>query len=113
MPEQWQIVFFRRHRDDDPDERRPGREFLGGCPKKVAAKLIAIIDAVVAAPPPQFSGGGMWEAMHGEMAGVEPDLDHYPWRVIEASRYSVQCCGLPEYPSLGDQYRQRVPRSVG
>ncbi len=51
MPESWQIVFFKRHRDDDPTERRPGAVFLSGCPKNVAAKLIAIIDAVVAALP--------------------------------------------------------------
>jgi hypothetical protein len=28
-----------------------------------------VLDAVAAAPPPAFSGGGKWEAMHGEMGG--------------------------------------------
>ncbi len=28
-----------------------------------------MLDAVAAAPPPQFSGGGKWEAMHGDMTG--------------------------------------------
>lgn len=70
MPvEPWQIVFFKRHPDDDPGESRPGKVFLAACPKKVAQKLGTILRAVAAAPPPQFSGGGMWEAMHGEMVG--------------------------------------------
>ena len=32
-------------------------------------RLMAILDAVAEAPPPQFSGGGQWEAMHGDMGG--------------------------------------------
>ncbi len=30
---------------------------------------MATLDAVAEAPPPRFSGGGQWEAMHGEMGG--------------------------------------------
>lgn len=139
MPETWQIVFFKRHRDDDPGESRPGRRFLESCPGKVAAKLVAIIDAVVAAPPPQFSGGGMWEAMHGDMAGYYEARTRGPDKRL----YRLFCLlerevpGL-EHPSivvigglakpvgtkfsdtdyaavrrLGDEYRQRSPRSVG
>ena len=39
--------------------------------------------AVAAAPPPAFSGGGKWEAMHGEMSGFfevrvdGPQRHHY------------------------------------
>ena len=33
------------------------------------AELLAVLDAVAEAPPPAFSGGGKWEAMHGEMSG--------------------------------------------
>lgn len=29
----------------------------------------AVLVAVAAAPPKRFSGGGYWEAMHGNMAG--------------------------------------------
>lgn len=65
----WSIRFFRRHKEDDPDELCPGEAFLDACPKKVARTLIAILQGVAAAPPPSFSGGGMWEAMRGEMAG--------------------------------------------
>lgn len=32
--------------------------------------MIAVLHAVRDAPPPAFSGGGKWEAMHGEMSGV-------------------------------------------
>jgi hypothetical protein len=28
------------------------------------------LEAVAAAPPPAFSGGGKWEAMHEDMAGL-------------------------------------------
>lgn len=38
-------------------------------PTGVAAEIHAVLDAVASAPPPSFSGGGKWEAMHGEMAG--------------------------------------------
>jgi Txe/YoeB family toxin of Txe-Axe toxin-antitoxin module len=31
--------------------------------------MLAVVNAVAEAPPPQFSGGGKWEAMHGDMAG--------------------------------------------
>lgn len=42
---------------------------LDDCPTGVEAKLQAVLSAVAEAPPPSFSGGGMWEAMHGEMGG--------------------------------------------
>lgn len=32
--------------------------------------MLAVLDDVAEAPPPQFSGGGYWEAMHGEMTGI-------------------------------------------
>jgi hypothetical protein len=35
----------------------------------MAAEIHAVLDAVAAAPPPSFSGGGKWEAVHGDMAG--------------------------------------------
>lgn len=65
----WLIHFFKRHKDDDPAEAVPGRDFLDGCPTSVRAKLLAIVTAVAEAPPPMFSGGGKWEAMHGDMSG--------------------------------------------
>jgi hypothetical protein len=67
--EPWEVKVFQRHRDDDDAESCPAEEFLDSCPDAVAADLIAIVDAVAAAPPPQFTGGGMWEAMHGAMRG--------------------------------------------
>lgn len=39
-------------------------------PTKVLAEMVAVLDAVAEAPPPAFSGGGKWEAMHGEMSGL-------------------------------------------
>lgn len=60
----WDVVYYRR-----PDGRVPVDEFLDGCPVKVRARLLAVLDDVAEAPPPQFSGGGRWEAMHGSMRG--------------------------------------------
>ncbi len=77
----WLIHFFQRHRVDDAARTVPARDFLDTCP--VAAKIVAVLDAVAAAPPPSFSGGGLWEAMHGEMKGFfevridGPNRHHY------------------------------------
>lgn len=47
----------------------PAEEFLDRCPPNVDARFAAVLEAVRKAPPPRFSGGGYWEAMHGEMGG--------------------------------------------
>jgi hypothetical protein len=65
----WRIHFFQRHVADDQARHVPAMDFLDGLPVKVAAEIHAVLDAVAAAPPPSFSGGGKWEAMHGDMAG--------------------------------------------
>jgi hypothetical protein len=70
VPEPWLIHFFRRHADDDQDRSVPTIEFLDGLPDKIAAEIQAVLEAVAAAPPPSFSGGGKWEAMHDDMAGI-------------------------------------------
>lgn len=63
------VVYFRRHVNDDPQQSIPGREFIASCPPAVRAKFRAVLVAVATAPPHRFSGGGYWEAMHGDMAG--------------------------------------------
>lgn len=68
-PSPWRIHFFQRHRDDDAGVAVPALDFLDGVTSKVAAEIHAVLDAVATAPPPSFSGGGKWEAMHGDMAG--------------------------------------------
>lgn len=69
-PEPWLIHFFQRHSDDDATERTPTVEYLDSVPVAVSAEFDAILSAVAAAPPPSFSGGGKWEAMHGDMTGI-------------------------------------------
>ncbi len=61
---QWGIAYYQA-----PDASVPAGDFLVSCPNKVAANILAVLEAVRAAPPPAFSGGGKWEAMHGMMAG--------------------------------------------
>ena len=137
-PAAWDVVVFQRHPDDDPSEACPAEEFLLGCPDSVAHDLFAIVDAVAAAPPPQFTGGGMWEAMHGDMAGFYEARTRGPNRRL----YRLFCildrdvpgltgpsivvvCGLSKpvgsaftpidyafVRRLGDEYRRRIPRSV-
>ena len=60
----WDVVYYRAR-----DESVPAIDFLAGCPTKVTANLLAVLDSVADAPPPQYSGGGKWEAMHGAMGG--------------------------------------------
>ncbi len=60
----WNIGWYQT-----PNGEIPGIAFLDNCPGKIDAEFISVLDAVAQAPPPQFSGGGKWEAMHGEMTG--------------------------------------------
>ncbi len=60
----WDVVYYRAS-----EGNVPAIDFLDVCPVKVAANLLAVLDAVAEAPPPQYSGGGKWEAMHGSMGG--------------------------------------------
>ena len=112
--------------------------FLDQCPDAVAIDLIAIIDAVAAAPPPQFSGGGMWEAMHGTMHGYYEARTRGPDRrlyrlfclleqgvagldgptivlVTGLSKPHGSAFSVADYARvrrLGEEYRRRVPRQV-
>jgi hypothetical protein len=102
--------------------------------------MVAVLKAVADAPPPAFSGGGKWEAMHGEMSGFYevrvdgPKRHHYrlfclleqdngalglggpsivlitgkdkPFRTVLSPR------DYDDVRRLGQEYRQRKPRSV-
>ena len=140
-PKPWRIHFFQRHARDDVDETNPGRDFLEMCPTKVRQMMLAVLTAVAEAPPPMFSGGGKWEAMHGEMKGYYeirvdgPKRHHYrlfcvlehdeggklglggPSVVIvagkdKAFRTVLSAKDYAEVRALGDQYKSRAPRSV-
>jgi hypothetical protein len=132
------IVYFRRHRDDDPAETTPGRTFLRSCPPAVRAKFNAVLVAVATAPPKRFAGGGYWEAMHGDMTGwfevrVDgPRRHHYrlyclldydavgrrkPMLVVVAGldkpfRTTLLDADYKEVRALGDEYHARNPRSL-
>jgi hypothetical protein len=60
----WGVVYYKTR-----DGKIPADEFLDSCPAKVEATILAVLETVRAAPPPTFSGGGKWEAMHGNMGG--------------------------------------------
>lgn len=133
-----EIVYFRRHREDDVSETIPGREFLASCPPKVRATMRAVLIAVATAPPKRYSGGGYWEAMKGDMSGwFEVRVDgpkRYHYRLFclldyEASDHDrpllVVVAGLAKpfkaalslsdyarVRALGVEYRTRNPRSV-
>jgi hypothetical protein len=49
----WDIVYYKTANGDIP-----AVDFLVGCPTKVRANMLAVLDAVAEAPPPSFSGGG-------------------------------------------------------
>jgi hypothetical protein len=133
------IVFFKRHRNDDRTETAPGRVFLREtCPPKVRATMTAVLTQVAAAPPRRFAGGGYWEKMHGDMAGWfevrvnGPGRHHY--RLFCLLDYKAEGSVKPllvvidgrdkpfrtelstkEYTmvrALGEEYLSRNPRSV-
>jgi len=136
----WRIHFFKRHAEDDQAQAVPARDFLDRCPTAVAAKLIAVVKAVADAPPPAFSGGGKWEAMHGDMNGFYevradgPKRHHYRlFCVLERDGVRVGLGGpslvlitgkdkpfqtvlsaadYAEVRSLGREFFSRTPRSV-
>jgi hypothetical protein len=88
------VVYFQRHSDDDPGQRRPGREALRSFPPGVRAKMAAVLTAVAAAPPHRFSGGGYWEAMHGEMTG------YYEVRADGPGRHHYRLFCLLDYDAV-------------
>ena len=53
------------------DGSKPAEQWLQVLPAKPAAEVIAVVMAVRDAPPPAFAGGGKWEAMYGDMPGIE------------------------------------------
>lgn len=68
MSTEWdpfEVVYF----EGETGKLPKPRDFLATCPTSVKAKFFAVLKAVSEAPPPKFSGGGYWEAMHGDMAG--------------------------------------------
>jgi hypothetical protein len=102
--------------------------------------MLAALRAVAEAPPPAFSGGGYWEAMHGEMSGYYevrvdgPQRWHYRlFCVLERGGSNLGLGGpsivlltgmakefrtvfsnsdYAKVRQLGDEYRSRSPRSI-
>ena len=133
-----EVVYFKRHRDDDPEQAEPGRRALASWPPSVRAKMYAVLAAVAAAPPRRFAGGGYWEAMKGDMGGWfevradGPKRHHYrlfclldyeaqgpekPLLVVVDGRDKPFRSTLSEadYAAvrrLGEEYRRRNPRSL-
>lgn len=91
----WRIHFFQRHPDDEVGRTVPALTFLDTVPTKIAAEIHAVLTAVAEAPPPAFSGGGKWEAMHGQMAGL------YEIRVQGAGQNHRLFCVLDRGEDLG------------
>lgn len=133
-----EIVYFKRHREDDPSQVSPAREALKAYPTKVRATMRSVLAAVAAAPPKRFSGGGYWEAMKGDMTGwfevrVDgPNRHHYrlfcllDYAAQDATKpYLVVVTGLDKpfkttltdadyggVRALGAEYLARNPRST-
>ena len=93
---EWRIHFFQRSSSDDSSETVPALVFVESLPTRVRAEVHAVLEAVAKAPPPAFSGGGKWEAMHGDMAGI------YEVRVQGGGKnHRVLCLLVREAPDLG------------
>src|SRR6266568_7515270 len=64
--EPWRIHFF-----EEMSGMVPAQDFFDDvCPAPVTTRMLAVLTAVAEAPPPAFSGGGLWEAMHGDLVGL-------------------------------------------
>ncbi len=133
-----EVVYFKRHREDDASCAEPGRDALNSYPPKVRATMRAALIAVASAPPKRFAGGGYWEAMKGAMTGwfelrVDgPARHHYrlfcildyeaegrdkPLLVVIAGRdkpfrTTLSEADYAEVRKLGVEYRERNPRSL-
>lgn len=134
-----QIVFFKRHKDDDAARRAPARDFLNTeCPPGVRRKLQNILVLVAKTPPKKFDGGGVWEAMHEDMTGWfeakanGPRRTHYrlycridldaigataPLLVVVTGMKKMFMTKLSasdyaEVRALGDEYFSHNPRSL-
>jgi hypothetical protein len=132
------VVYFQRHPDDDPAKSAPGREQLNSWPGSVRVQARGVLAAVASAPPKRFSGGGYWEAMHGNMTGWYeiridgPGRTHYrlfclldydaegkdkPLLVVVDGRVkpfqtTLSDAEYAKVRSLGAEYRKRPTRSL-
>lgn len=97
--EPWDVIYYRTEEDLVPAE-----EFLDGCPTKVSAQLIAVLDDVAEAPPPRYSGGGRWEAMHGSMGG------YYEVRAAGPKREQFRMFCVLENGTSTELTRRGLPR---
>lgn len=89
------VVYFRRHRQDDPAMTIPGRDAMERWPTKVRAQAMAVLVQVAAAPPSRFSGDVYWEAMKKEMTGW------FEVRVNGPKRHHYRLYCLLEYEAVG------------
>jgi hypothetical protein len=117
MYKAWDIVYYRQTAG-----RVPVDGFLAGCPVKVRARLLAVVDDVAEAPPPQFSGGGRWEAMHGTMRGYyevsvqgpgrEPDSRHLAGVSVILADGGRVCCSTLWNPMASASLYALGPNSL-
>lgn len=96
-----------------------GRGFLDACPAKVEARFAVVLEAVRDAPPPQFSGGGYWEAMHGDMGGYYEIRLTGPGRrqyrlfcILKDSGKKFSDRDYAKVRVLGGEYLAELPRRI-
>jgi hypothetical protein len=97
----WDVVYYRQ-----ADGQTPAIDFLDGCPTKLQARFDAVLDDVAAAPPPRYSGGGRWEAMHGDMGGF------YEVRVQGPSREQFRLFCILDNGSAQQLRERGLPRAA-
>ena len=133
----WNVVFFQRHRNDDPDESVPGMVYLNECPDSIQQEMFAILHAVADASPPSFRNSNVWTAMNGKMAGwygarkkglkllyrvfclVERSAGGLPGPsvvvVTGMTKKNETAFSEEDYArvrALGDEYKRRTPRNI-
>lgn len=61
----YRVVFYA----PEANTTSPGEDFLNSCPSGIRGRFLTLLVEIAKAPPFRFRGGGLWEAMHGDMTG--------------------------------------------
>lgn len=130
----FRVVFFAPESEKVP----PGIDYLDSCSAAIRGRFLALLVEIANAPPFRFRGGGLWEAMHGDMTGwfevrvnfnrashhrlfcvLDHQAKNYEERLLvvitgRTKKHSTTLKGS-EYrkiKKLGDEYFSQNPRSI-
>ena len=108
----WNVEFLARHPDDDPEETVPAREFLDECPANVAARLLAVVQAVADAPKRTHYRLFCLLERDGVSVGLNGPSVVLITGMVKPFLTTFSKKDYARVRELGDEYKRRKPRSV-